>query len=166
VAHYGDSFDQKKARARFAAHGFDPPAPAVTVDTQKVAKKYFRFTSNKLGDLGEYLGLGSKAKHAGFDMWLGCMNGDPKAWREMIKYNKQDVVLLEKVYNKLKPWMDNHPNLSMLQSYRGCPSCGSIVTRKKGVRATHRMLKQQWQCKECKSWFLSPLKKIDEYQEG
>lgn len=165
VAHYGDSFDQKKARARFVYHGFEPPAPFVSVDTKKVASSQFKFTSNKLNDLGVHLGLGEKTKHPGFDMWLGCMAGDKKSWKTMSDYNKQDVVLLERIYDKLKPWMPRHPNLSLLQGYRGCPSCGSRSCVKQGVRANHRSLQQQWQCKDCKAWFLSPLKKIGEYGE-
>ncbi len=38
------------------------------------------------------------------------MNKDPAAWKVMEKYNKQDVLLLEKVYDRLLPWIKSHPN--------------------------------------------------------
>jgi uncharacterized protein YprB with RNaseH-like and TPR domain len=110
VAHNGDSFDIKKAQTRMIEHGLEYPGKLVTVDTKKVAKKHFAFNSNSLNDLGMTLGLGKKLKHSGFDTWLGCMSDDEASWVEMIKYNKMDVVLLEKVYDKFlaNGWLEYH----------------------------------------------------------
>jgi DNA-directed RNA polymerase subunit RPC12/RpoP len=84
----------------------------------------------------------------------------------MESYNRQDVILLEKVYYRLRPWMDNHPNLSLLNQERNCPHCGSEAVRKEGIRAAHLTLKQQYQCKDCGSWFLKSLgKKLPNYGE-
>ena len=47
VAHNGDKFDIPKINARFILNGFQPPSPYKSVDTVKVAKKTFNFTSNK-----------------------------------------------------------------------------------------------------------------------
>lgn len=102
IAQNGDAFDIKKANARFIVHGFKPTSPYKTIDTLKVAKKYFKFDSNKLGELGRYLGVGNKAETGGFSTWLGCMNGDMDMWTKMIRYNRQDVILLEKVYLRLR----------------------------------------------------------------
>lgn len=160
VAHNGDKFDQKKVRARLVYWDLEPPAPFVSIDTCKVAKKYFKFNSNKLDDLGEHLGLGRKTRHSGFSMWVGCMAGNKKSWAEMAKYNKQDVVLLEKVYLRMKPWMDNHPSVALLEGHTGCPNCGGTSCIKKGLRATHRTLKQQWVCKDCRAWHLTPVRRV------
>src|ERR1035437_5504487 len=96
IAHNGIAFDTKKAQARMLFHGFDPPTPFREVDTLKIARRHFAFTSNKLGDLCDVLGIGRKLETGGFQTWLGCMRGDPKAWAKMKRYNKQDVVILEK----------------------------------------------------------------------
>lgn len=150
IGHNGDEFDLKKARARFVAHGLPPLKPLATVDTLKVARKYFKFNSNKLDDLGKTLGLGRKVKHSGFDMWLGCLKGDAKSWVKMAKYNKQDVVLLEKVYKKLLPWMERHPSLAALKGNKGgCPHCGSNDVAKWGFKATAGGLQQRMLCKSC-----------------
>ncbi len=66
VAHNGDSFDIKKSNARFLAHNLSPPATYKTFDTLKMAKKHFRFDSNRLNDLGKSLGIGTKVPHVGF----------------------------------------------------------------------------------------------------
>jgi hypothetical protein len=162
VAHNGDQFDQKKVRSRFLFWGFPPPKPFVSVDTRKVARKYFKFNSNKLDDLGAHLGLGRKIRHPGFAMWKGCMAGDTKSFRQMEKYNKQDVILLEKIYLCMRPWMDNHPSVALLRGHEGCPNCGSKKCIRKGLRATHRTIKQQWVCKDCNSWHLTPVRKVTE----
>jgi len=52
VGHNGDKFDLKVFNARLACHGLDPLPPIKTIDTLKVARKYFRFTSNRLDYLG------------------------------------------------------------------------------------------------------------------
>lgn len=163
VAHNGDSFDNKKVAARFIFHGLSPLKHIPSIDTKKVAKKYFNFNSNSLNDLGQYLKLGKKAETGGFDLWLKCMAGDKKAFKKMAKYNKQDVTLLEKLYNRFLPWIKNHPSLSLLRGnakHSGCPNCGSLSIQKRGVRANHSTISQQYQCNSCKSWHLQPIKRV------
>jgi DNA polymerase elongation subunit (family B) len=156
VAHNGDEFDIKKVKARFLAHDLPPTKPLATVDTLKVAKKYFRFNSNKLDDIARSLKIGRKVKHSGFDLWLGCMKGNKKAWAKMEKYNKRDVVLLEKVYKKLRPWMERHPNMAALYGEKtGCPHCGNIGIVRWGYRATATGLQQRMLCKGCGAYHLT-----------
>jgi len=155
IAHNGDAFDIKKARARFAFHGLKPPSTFATVDTLKITRKYFNLNSCKLNDLGLYFKLGEKVKHTGFDLWLGCLQNRADSWRLLEKYNKQDVVLLEKVYKKLLPWMERHPNMALLSDRKGCPKCGSVKVVKDGVRANSMALQQQWKCRSCKGYFLT-----------
>ena len=153
IAHNGDKFDIRKANARFLVHGLPPPSPYRTVDTLKVARKYFKFDSNKLDELGRYLGIGRKVVHTGFSLWRGCMEGNPKAWKQMIRYNRQDVRLLEDVYLKLRPWMASHPNVNVLSEDRSnCPACGSPNIHKRGFMFTRVMKRQRYQCMNCKGW--------------
>jgi hypothetical protein len=155
VAHNGDQFDQRKARARFLVHGFDPPSPYLEVDTKKIAKRHFNFTSNSLDDLARVLGLERKGNAGTFrETWLGCMNGDPAAWARMIKYNKQDVNVLEQVFLKLRPWAAGFPNLATLRGDDGrpgaCPKCEAIDTMvKNGWRFTQVSNYQAYRCTQC-----------------
>jgi len=159
IAHNANGFDIKKINARLAFYRYPPPAPYAVVDTLRVAKRYFKFTSNRLTDLGKHFGFGSKVETGGFQLWLDCISGKKRAWRKMEKYNKQDIILLEKVYLELRPWIKDHPNLSLLLGDRKCPNCGSSKVAKKGTRATHRTLQQQFKCNECLSWFSQPIGK-------
>jgi len=156
VAHNGDAFDIKRSNARFIAHDLPPPSPFKTVDTLKIAKKHFKFESNKLDDLGQYLAVGEKLAHTGFKLWRGCMDGDPEAWKQMKEYNAQDVALLEEVYLKLRPWATTHPNLNL---YGGgsdtvkCSSCGSDHVQKRGYSYAVTQVRQRFQCVDCRHWF-------------
>jgi RNase_H superfamily len=153
IAHNGDNFDIKKANARFAYYNLPPPAPYKTVDTLKVARRYFQFTSNKLDDLGNHLGYGRKLTHTGFHLWKGCMRGDMKAWKHMVKYNRRDVDLLEKIYLHLRPWIQNHPNVSVLKEIPdGCPACGSKNLKRMGTDITQTGKVQQYRCDDCHKW--------------
>ena len=98
VAHNGDRFDVRKSNARFVTHGLTPPSPYKTVDTLKTARRVFRFSSNKLDDLGSQLQVGRKIDTGGIPLWKKCIENDPKAWAKMKRYNAQDVLLLERVY--------------------------------------------------------------------
>lgn len=149
VAHNLKGFDLKKAKARFIYHGLKPCAPNSIVDTLQEAKDNFKFTSNKLGDLGQFLRLGKKAETGGFELWKNCLAGKRSAWATMRKYNMQDVALLEKVYDKLKPWMSKHPNLSLLDGRRDCHVCGSVKVERNGYRVTAQTRYIRYRCRDC-----------------
>lgn len=126
VAHNA-AFDTKVMNARFAYHGLPEPSPYKIVCTLKIAKAKFRFPSNKLDSLGEYLGVGRKVDTGGFELWAGCYAGDKESFKKMTTYNIQDVNLLEDVYLKLRAWDQRHPNVSAYYSddKERCVVCGS-----------------------------------------
>ena len=151
IAHNGKDFDVKVCRARFIFHGLTPPSPFKIVDTKDAAKKVARFNSNKLDDLGQLLGMGKKIK-TDFDLWQGCIDGDPESWANMVRYNKKDVILLEKLYLRLLPWINNHPNLTLYLDGAKCPKCGSSEIRGRGVSRTQTGIYQRFQCRDCGGW--------------
>lgn len=155
VVHYnGSSFDIPTLNKEFILHGFTPPAPYKQIDLLKVVRDRFRFPSNKLDYIAQALGVGKKQDHRGMELWLKCMADDAEAWKEMETYNKQDVVLLEGVYNKLVPWIKNHPNVALYSKAEGhtCPNCGSVHLQKRGFAYTHVGTYQRFQCVGCGTW--------------
>ena len=151
IAHNGDRFDQRKLNARLLYHDIYPPSDYQTIDTLKVSRKNFSHTSNKLDELGRaYLGK-RKEKHMGLDTWFGCMDGDPKAWRSMRRYNVGDVQLLEDLYLRIRPWISgpSAPNMSHWSNgVRVCTQCGSEELVAIGTfRRIHEY--QQWRCSNC-----------------
>ena len=158
VAHNGNEFDLRRANARFIFHGLGPPEPYKSVDTLKVARRHFKFNSNRLGDLGEHLGLGGKAETGGFDTWLGCMSGNRSSWRQMTTYCAQDVDLLESVYLTLRPWITTHPHVGLLSGdLAACSKCGSSKLTKRGFQRGPTMTRQRYQCVDCGGWCVGRL---------
>ena len=149
IAHNAKAFDCKKANARFIKHGMPPPSPYRIIDTLSEARKQFMFTSNKLNELGKLLGCGEKIHTGGFKLWLDCMRGDSKAWDKMVRYCKNDVILLERVYLKMRPYMKTHPNISVIEGKTVCSRCGCPNITKRGVYYTQSSRKQRFQCNKC-----------------
>lgn len=157
VAQNGKRFDVRKINARLIEHGYGPPAPFRVVDTLIVAKKHFAFTSQKLAWTSKHLTDAPKSEHKkfpGFELWVECLKDNPKAWAEMKKYNIQDVVSTEKVYLKLRPWIDNHPNVGAYEPSTDpvCPKCGSDKLQRRGTSVLQQGRYPRYQCQNCAGW--------------
>lgn len=152
VAHNGDKFDIKKTYTRFLIHGIKPPAPFKSIDTLKLARKHFGFNSNRLNDLGKALGIGRKLPNTGFTLWKACMEGDPKAWKLMRRYNARDVELLERFYLRIRPYATGHPNLNVYTDRKDCTKCGSHRLQRRGFEILKSRKRQKYQCLDCGGW--------------
>lgn len=152
VAHNGDGFDQRTSKGRFLVHGFGPPAPFKQIDTLKVSRKHFRLPSHKLDDLAKLLGVRRKVRTGGIDLWYDVVHGDMTAWNKMMRYNKQDVRVLEDVYLKLRPWIENHPALNLYDNPHKCPKCGLGPMQARGYRLTKTLRYRRYQCQNCGGW--------------
>jgi DNA polymerase III epsilon subunit-like protein len=152
VVHYnGTKFDIPTLNKEFILLGLDPPSSYKEIDLLRVARARFKFQSNKLDYVAQALGIGGKVKHKGMDLWKGCMENDEACWKHMEKYNKQDVVLLEKVYKRMLPWIKNHPNygLYMDTDRPVCRNCGKSRVIKKGTEYTTVGKYQRYKCQNC-----------------
>ena len=138
----------------FIVNGMLPPAPYKQVDLCNVAKKEFRFPSNKLEYIAKTLGLGQKTKHEGHELWVSCMKGDHDAWKRMEEYNRNDVVLLEAVYEKMRPWVRQHPNHGVYDEagVQVCTNCGSSKLQRRGWARTQVNKYERFQCTGCGTW--------------
>lgn len=112
------SFDHKHINREFIENGMMPPSQVKDLDLMSVTKANFAFPSNKLDYVAQRLGVGAKVKHSGFQLWLDCMAGDDKAWREMKKYQLQDVNLLADLYYELLPWFVGKGNVTSTEKQK------------------------------------------------
>lgn len=153
IAHNGKKFDVRKVNTRLIYHGLNPVSPFTMIDTLTVARSNFSFTSNRLNDLGVFLDEGKKIDTGGFGLWEGCLNGDKSSWNKMVEYCKQDVALLERVYLRLRPFIKNHPNTSVVSgTEKSCPKCTSTALKKRGFYYTNTSVFQRYQCSSCGGW--------------
>jgi hypothetical protein len=154
IHYYGSRFDVPVLYKEFVKHTLPPPSPFRQVDLCQVVKRVFRFESNKLDAVCQALGLGKKTKHRGFSLWVGCMEGDPACWREMEKYNRNDVVILEKLYNRLLPWIPSLPHAGMIGGRQdACPKCGVVgKLQSRGSMVARTAVYKRFQCTACGAW--------------
>jgi hypothetical protein len=157
VGHNISGFDLPKINTRMMLNDIMPPSPSIVLDTLSAAQHH-SFSSNRLDYLAKLVTRKGKIKTE-YDLWKRCLLGDQEALDYMIKYCKEDSLLLEEVYLFLRPWMRNHPNLALMadvkeltcgvclhpgmveignyytgvnsySSYR-CPNCGALARGRK-----------------------------------
>ena len=151
VAHNGDKFDIKKLNTRFFMNGFHPPSPYQSIDTLKVAKRSFSFSSNRLDYLGQIMTNKGKLE-TNFQLWKDCLQGDRDALERMLEYNEEDVRLLEEVYVELRPWIKSHPNVGIWEDGEVCPTCGSDDIEPNGsYYTTMTNMYESHKCNSCGS---------------
>lgn len=157
VTFNGARFDLPKLTGEFLVAGFKPLHQLTSIDTILTTKK-MGFTSNKLAHVLPLLGLGNKLDTGGFRLWREYMAGDPKARAEMKLYNEGDVRSLERLYDRILPYITNHPYLG---DYAGCcPNCGSQDVQHRGHRRTRAFKIERIQCNVCGTWSSGKRKKI------
>ncbi len=161
VVHYnGKKFDIPIINKDLLMFDIAPPSPYKQIDLLETAKHVFKFQSNRLEFICQQLGIGEKEKHGGFKLWKDCLAGDKQAWDLMKKYNIKDVVITEKLYKRIKPWMATHPRL--YDDPRKCPFCNSDQVHRKQNRISIKYRYTQFQCQSCgKHYMGSKVKKDD-----
>ncbi len=159
VIHYnGTKFDIPTLNKEFIIHDMHQPSPYKQMDLLRVARKQFKFASNKLDYVARALGVGQKLAHHGHELWVQCMGNDKRAWTIMERYNKNDVLIMEQVYYKLLPWMKMHTNVGLYTDKTlVCPNCGSNKYQRRGWAYTQLNKYTRYQCQSCASWFRGAL---------
>ena len=155
VTYNGNKFDLPTLNREFLLAGLTPPSPSKSIDLYRTVRKQFKFVSNKLDFVCQQLGLGAKTHHKGMDLWTGVENGVKADQKVMETYNKQDVFLLEKLYNRLLPWVGSHPSTPVtdgLTDAPRCPTCSSLKVQRRGYHITKVARFHRIQCQDCGTW--------------
>lgn len=135
IAHNGDKFDIKWFNGRCLIHNLEPCPQWKTVDTLVIARRRFSLNSNRLDYIGKIL-FGEGKINTSFGMWKDiCLNNCEKAMRKMVKYCKQDVKLLERVWKRVEPYHTPKTHVGTLNGFEKwtSPFTGSanVVQNKK-----------------------------------
>lgn len=147
------AFDVKHLQREFLLAGLQPPSPWLDVDLLKVARRNFKFMSNKLGFVTDSLGMESKLDSGGIRTWQLVMEGDAAAWDSMRVYNCQDTVITEQLFHVLKPWIDGLPHSGLWSGdMSACFACGSSKLLIDGVDRTSVKAYVRLYCDDCGAW--------------
>lgn len=160
ITYNGAKFDIPTLNKEFIIHNMPPPSPYRQIDLYRTTRSQFRFFSNKMDFITQILKIGNKLEHQGHSLWTGCLLGKAAAWRTMEAYNKRDVVLLEKLYHRMLPWIKNHPDLNLYvdeDKITGKPQCSHCMgnMQRRGFCYTPRGKYQQFACMKCGVWHRS-----------
>ena len=144
------SFDVKHLNREFVQAGLQPPSSWIDVDLLRVARKRFRFMSNKLGFVTDQLGLESKADSGGISTWQRVMENDQDAWARMEFYNRQDVEVTEQLFLFLFNWIDGLPHHGLFTGdMSSCPRCGESRLTPDGVDRSKVTAYIRFYCNGC-----------------
>lgn len=148
VSHNGDKFDLPWLRGRAIKWGIPFPHRLVSQDTCALARRLFKFNSNRLDYLGKYLGFGGKIE-TGYGLWKSTfLDNDREALAKMIKYCKRDVDLLERVWKVFMPYVAAKSHGT--GNISDCPECGSkhlTISKRRTTASGHRQV--QLVCGDC-----------------
>ena len=168
LAHNGDQFDTKKLNTAFLRHNLPPVNPRQSIDTLKEARRLFRIDSNRLDYIARFLGVGEKMDTGGQDLWNNILQWKyPEygtkpnkalalsALTYMGKYNKHDIVILKRVFEKMRNRI-KIPNALLYSPQAGslrCPDCLGAKFVTKGFRYTGISKIPRYRCLSCKRMF-------------
>jgi DNA polymerase elongation subunit (family B) len=158
VAHNLTGFDLKQMNTQRFMHGQPTIAWPTTADTLTQLRRHFYFASNRLDYITKTL-FGAGKDKMSLDDWVAIKERkDPRALAKMIKYNIKDVLLLEKLFIKLQPYMRPAANIYLQpgDTAARCPNCGSTSSKSHGRRVTMTRVYQRRRCTSCHAIFNGP----------
>ena len=151
ITYNGVKFDVPHIMREFITRDYLPPSPWIDIDLLQVARRRFKFASNRLGYVTSALNLPTKLETGVAQLWLKVLHGDDKAWKKFEAYNKRDVIVTELLYCVLLPWM-KAPHAGLWSGdMSACPSCGSTSLTPTGMTYTKTAAWVKAAC-DCGAW--------------
>lgn len=153
LVHYnGRRFDEKHLNRSFKQAGLSEPSSYRRVDLMTAYHKKFTTSmgSYKLDAILIDHGLERKLENDGWPLWVGCDEGDEKAWRDMRRYCMHDVKVTDQVRAEFWPWISGIPHQGLYSGTRaGCPSCGAMDPEQIGYVTTATGRYIEYRCRKC-----------------
>ncbi len=153
VTWYGKRFDVPYVNSRMLLHGMKPLPPVPHVDGWFISKFKLKLHNNRLASASYFLGLEEKTPLNG-PIWIRASAGHKPSIKYVNKHCKQDVIVLQQVYEKLRPLMTTHPNLTLISAGEAqCGTCGSASKlQKRGFYMALSRRYQRYHCQTCGGW--------------
>lgn len=119
VSFNGRRFDFKKLNTRAIYWGLPPVVIPKNIDLMLDAKRLFKFPSNSMQNISDYLSLDGKISTSSSRLWERCMEYDnydvcDNALQEMLTYNLQDIRATRDLHYKFMGWSKTTPNIATI----------------------------------------------------
>jgi len=103
LGYYSSRFDFPYLRSRALHHGIDFPKfkELYHTDLYFIARNKFCIHSNRLGSICQYFNIEAKTHPMTPDLWERAGRGQPKALKEILEHNKEDVRSTDEVFTML-----------------------------------------------------------------
>jgi len=152
VSWYGSRFDVPYVQSRLILHRLPIMPPVQHVDAWRIAKYKMKLNSNRLASVSAFLELEEKTPLSG-PIWIRAAAGHRESVRYVQEHCKQDVLVLEQAYKRIRPLSTNHPALGVVSGQRhSCPNCGSVEVQRRGFAYTRLGKYYRFQCTTCGAW--------------
>lgn len=152
VAHFGTGFDKKFIQGRAFVNRLPPIPDIKMIDTCLLGRKKFKLLSHKLDHYAQLLKIRGKVPTTA-SLWRSVIDKDLDKVAYMIKYNVQDVKLLEKVFLEMRSYIKLGINNN--STNQQCPKCLSTNARLYGNHYTATTKKQRYMCRDCGGVFIN-----------
>lgn len=152
VGWYSSRFDWPFLQSRLLTHGLPSMPPTPHVDLWRTAKYQMKLNSNRLASVSEFLGLEEKTPIRSRE-WIRAMSGHRKSIKYVIDHCKQDIVVLEQAYLRMRPVIKGHPNVNVATGKQdACPICGQARLQSRGYLIATVNKTQRFHCQACGGW--------------
>ncbi len=153
LTHFGTWYDIPFVNSRLIYHNLPILPPTHPhVDTWKISKKHLKLRNNRLITISEFLGTEDEKDAIRPEAWIRALGGNKEAMGVIVEHNRRDVLVLEEVYNRIKPLLGDHPSVAIMDGREGCKNCGENRLQKRGFHVTASRKYQRYQCQSCGAW--------------
>jgi uncharacterized protein YprB with RNaseH-like and TPR domain len=149
VSWYGKGFDWKFLNTRMLEAGL-PPLPNIPhLDLYYTAKHNLALTSNRLANVQEFLRLPTAKTQLTKRVWRKAQAGHVDAIKYIIDHCAKDVLVLDQAYQKLKPYVRQHPWVGERDH---CAVCGGTLEKRGFAMTITKGARRRFQCQQCGRW--------------
>lgn len=153
LGHYSTWYDLPFINSRLLYHKLPILPPNFSqLDTWKIARNRLKLRNNRLITISEFLGTDDEKNAIKPEQWLRALSGHRASMDYIVEHNRRDVLVLEEVYNRIRPLVLDHPNKGLIDGRGGCGVCGAEKLQRRGFHVTRTRKYQRFQCMNCGAW--------------
>ena len=153
LTHFGTHYDLPFVNTRLLYHRLPTlPGNFSMIDTWKISRNRLKLRNNRLITISEFLGTEDEKNAIKPEHWLRALGGHAPSMDYIVEHCRRDVLVLEEVYNRLRPLVLDHPSRGLIDGRGGCGVCGETKLVKRGFHITRTRKYQRYQCSNCGAW--------------